>query len=175
MSNCSRRNCARSSRRSPSRPGCSLLVFGCGNDSVFWEKINRNGTTAFLEDDPEWLELARSRLTTGQAYPVRYGTRLSEWQSLLDSPEKLELELPAEISSRRWDVVLVDGPAGYTDDSPGRMKSIYAASRLVAPGGCVFVHDCDRPAERHYAARYLENRRLFVEARGRSVLNGYQF
>ena len=35
------------------------------------------------------------------------------------------------------------------------MKAIYMASRLVAPGGCVFVHDCERLPERTYAARYL--------------------
>ena len=158
-----------------SRPRCSLLVFGCGNDSTLWEKINRDGTTAFVEDDPKWLEAARSRLTTAQVHPVRYGTRRSDWLSLLNSPAMLELDLPAAVSSRRWDVVFVDGPAGYEDAHPGRMKSIYAASRLVAPGGCVFIHDCDRPVERQFAARYLGSQRLFVEVRGRAVLNGYAF
>ena len=101
-----------------SRPGCSLLIFGCGNDSVLWEKVNRNGTTAFLEDDPEWLELARSRLTTAEAHLVRYGTQQSDWILLMNSPPKLELDLPAAISSRRWDVVLVDGPRGTEATSP---------------------------------------------------------
>jgi uncharacterized protein (TIGR01627 family) len=158
-----------------SRSGCSLLVFGCGNDSTFWEKINREGTTAFLEDDPQWLALAHAKLKAAQAYPVHYDTKLSDWLLLIDTPEKLMLELPPKIMSRRWDVILVDGPAGFKDDQPGRMKSIYAASTLVAPGGCVFVHDCDRPAERQYAARYLGSHRLFVEARGRSILHGYAF
>jgi hypothetical protein len=66
-----------------SRPQCSLLVFGCGTDSVLWQKINRNGTTAFIEDDPNWLELAQSRLTTAQAYLVSYDTQRSDWQSLV--------------------------------------------------------------------------------------------
>lgn len=29
-------------------------------------------------------------------------------------------------------------------EAPRRMKSIYMASWLVVPGGCVFVHDCER-------------------------------
>jgi uncharacterized protein (TIGR01627 family) len=158
-----------------SRPRCSLLVFGCGHDSALWEKLNRDGTTAFIEDDPRWLEAARSTLKTAQVYRVSYGTRRPDWPSLLNSPARLEMELPAAISSRRWDVVLVDGPAGYDDAQPGRMKSIYAASKLVAPGGCVFVHDCERPVERQFAARYLGSQRLFVEAKGRAILHGYAF
>ena len=157
------------------RPGCSLLVFGCGRDSVFWEKVNRGGTTAFLEDNPEWLELARSGLTWAQAHLVDYGTRRQDWGLLMDSPARLTLDLPPAVSSRQWDVVLVDGPAGYEDDQPGRMKSIYMASRLVAAGGCVFVHDCDRQVERDYAERWLGARRLFAEAKGRALLRGYAF
>jgi uncharacterized protein (TIGR01627 family) len=156
-------------------PGCSLLVFGCGNDSAFWERVNRNGTTAFLEDDPAWAELVRPQLGNAEVHLVRYDTKQSDWAMLINAPAKLDLELPVGISSRRWDVIVVDGPAGHSDNLPGRMKSIFAASRLVAPRGKVFVHDCDRTVEREYAARYLGEDRLFVQVRGRSVLNGYGF
>lgn len=157
------------------RPGCSLLVFGCGNDSHFWEKANRGGTTVFLEDNPSWATAARAGLAAATVHAVRYDTSLSEWWSLLDRPSQLAMDLPSEIDSRRWDVILVDGPAGHADSQPGRMKSIYAASKLVAPGGRVFVHDCDRPAERAFASRYLGDDRLFIEAKGRAVLKGYAF
>jgi glycosyltransferase involved in cell wall biosynthesis len=157
------------------RPGCALLVFGCGNDSHFWERVNRGGTTAFLEDNPQWIADARSSLVTAVVHTVQYGTRVSEWRQLLDQPSGLIMDLPAEIVSRRWDVILVDGPAGYSDTQPGRMKSIHAASRLVAPRGCVFVHDCERPAEQAFAERYLGDNRLFVEVKGRAVLRGYAF
>jgi uncharacterized protein (TIGR01627 family) len=157
------------------RPGCALLVFGCGNDSPFWERVNRGGTTAFLEDDPQWIADARAKLVTAIVHLVQYGTRVSEWRELLDRPSELILDLPAEIGSRRWDVIMVDGPAGHKDTQPGRMKSIHAASRLVAPGGRVFVHDCERPAEQAFAKRYLGDDRLFVEVKGRALLRGYAF
>jgi uncharacterized protein (TIGR01627 family) len=157
------------------RPGCTLLVFGCGNDSQFWERVNRGGTTAFLEDNPLWIADARAILDSAIVHTVQYGTTVSEWRQLLDQPSELILELPAEIVSRRWDVILVDGPAGYNDTQPGRMKSIHAASRLVAPGGRVFVHDCERPAEQAFAKRYLGDDRLFLEVKGRAVLRGYAF
>lgn len=157
------------------RPGCALLVFGCGNDARFWEQVNRGGTTAFLEDNPRWIAAARAILATAAVHAVQYGTRLSNWRQLLDQPSKLVIDLPVEIISRRWDVILVDGPTGHDDTQPGRMKSIHAASRLVAPGGCVFVHDCERPAEHAFAERYLGDDRLFVEVKGRAMLRGYAF
>ena len=165
-----------------SRGGCSLVVFGCGNDSVFWEGVNRNGTTAFVEDDPAWAETVQAKLTAAKVYLARYETRLSDWISLLNAPEKLGLALPDAVTSRRWDVVVVDGPPGYPEhaerfgkEAQGRMKSIYMASQLVAPGGCVFVHDCDRVVEQQYAVRYLGADRLFVSVTGRALLQGYAF
>jgi glucuronoxylan 4-O-methyltransferase len=155
------------------RPGCSLLVFGCGRDSAFWEMVNAQGTTAFLEDNPDWAALARQGLKSANVHMVSYDTKLPDWRRLIDQPSELLMDLPEEISSRKWDVILVDGPAGYNDAQPGRMKSIYAASRLVAPGGCVFIHDSEREAESAFASRYLGNERVYVEARGRALLRGY--
>jgi hypothetical protein len=157
------------------KPRTSLLVFGCGNDSAFWEKVNRGGTVAFLEDDPRWAAETQKKLGTAAVHVVDYGTKRRQWRELLDDPSRLTMELPREIETTRWDVILVDGPAGFDDERPGRMKSIYAASRLVAPGGRVFVHDCERQVEDEFASRYLGRDRLFVELEGRVLLRGYAF
>ena len=164
------------------RPGCALLVFGCGNDSTLWETVNQGGTTAFIEDDPVWAESARNRLRHAKVYSAQYKTRLTDWISLLNDKNRLDLDLPEEVISKRWDVILVDGPPGHEDyeasggrETPGRMKSIFAASKLVAPGGVVFVHDCDRPAEQQYANQYLGSHRLVVSVKGRALLQGYAF
>jgi uncharacterized protein (TIGR01627 family) len=157
------------------RPGCRLLVFGCGNDSAAWETANAGGETAFVEDDPRWASATRAKLQAAQVHQVSYRTRVADWRSLLDSPIRLQLALPPEIVERTWDVILVDGPAGHNPDSPGRMKSIFAASQLVAPGGVVFVHDSEREVEAAYAEKYLRGGTQFVEARGRALLRGYAF
>ena len=165
-----------------SRPGCSLLVFGCGNNSRLWEDVNNSGTTAFIEDDPACAENIQTQLKDARVYRSEFGTRLSEWVSLLNAGDNLKLDLPEEVTSRLWDVIVVDGPAGYADhekytgrEAPGRMKSIYMASRMVAPGGAVFVHDCDRLVEQQYANRYLGSHRIFVSVKGRALLQGYAF
>jgi len=158
-----------------SRPKCRLLVFGCGNDSLFWETLNADGETAFIEDDPKWAKAAAERISTSPVHLVSYGTQLGQWRALLDMPRALELDLPLELKLRKWDVIIVDGPDGHQPFSSGRMKSIYAASCLVAPGGIVFVHDCEREVEATYSAKYLADGRVEVTVRGRGLLRGYAF
>ena len=104
---------------------------------------------------------------------MEYGTTLSQWESLLHNPDLLGLDLPEQISGQHFDVILVDGPAGHErhaelagGEAPGRMKSIYMASTLVAADGFVFVHDCDRVIEQRYTTEYLGAERLFLESRG---------
>ena len=155
--------------------GCRLLVFGCGKDSPFWEKVNAGGTTAFIEDDPTYSSDARSRLTGSIIEDVQYHTRVVDWPAQLDAGDALRLDLSEAIKARRWDVILVDGPSGGQDNLPGRAQSIVTARWLVAPGGKIFVHDCDRPLEQQFCARYLDERRRFVSVRGRAILNGYAF
>ena len=40
---------------------CNLLIFGLGNDSVFWHKLNRGGVTVFLEDNLDWYNKITSQ------------------------------------------------------------------------------------------------------------------
>ena len=164
------------------RPGCSLLVFGCGNDFILWEEINKDGATAFIEEDLFWADKIRGRLKSSIIYLTPYAHTLSEWISLLNCPNALELELPKSVTSKCWDVIVIDGPAGHDQhkkftgrEAPGRMQSIYMASKLVAPGGIVFVHDCERLVEQQYAARYLGASRLAVTVEGHALLHGYAF
>ena len=156
-------------------PDCRLLIFGCGNDSPLWERVNAGGKTVFLENDPAWIEKISPKLFASSVHRVEYGTRVDDWRSNLDSGNELLLDLPSEITLGSWDIVIVDGPPGYDNTLPGRSRSIVTASRLVAPRGRVFVHDCERPLEKAFAARYLGDNRLIVAVRGRGLLNGYAF
>jgi glucuronoxylan 4-O-methyltransferase len=69
----------------------------------------------------------------------------------------LELRLPAGLAETAWDTIFVDGPAGFDDDSPGRMKSICTAAALARRHGRgeVIVHDCDREVERRCCDRFF--------------------
>lgn len=144
---------------------CRLLVFGLGNDTVFWLQLNRGGETVFLEDNEFWLRRVVGRSRHIKAYLVAYGTRRGDWQKLLESPSELAMSLPAAVEKHSWDIVIVDAPAGYDDNTPGRMKSIYMASQLAKCPGDVFVHDCNREIEDIYSHRFLGEPNLMIEVR----------
>lgn len=156
-------------------PGCRLLVFGIGNDSPMWERLNAGGRTVFVEDDQSWIDRISPQLSGASVCKVVYGTRVADWPGAIDDGDRLVLDLPDDIMHEDWDVILVDAPPGQRDDLPGRARSIVTAARLVAPGGTVFVHDCERPLERAFAARYLGEHRRVQSVRGRALLNRYAF
>lgn len=138
-------------------------VFGLGNDSRFWSRINRGGNTVFIEDNKEWFEKAIRLDRKTRAYLVNYLTQRTQWQELLEHTDRLEMVLANEVEREKWDVILVDGPNGWNDMNPGRMKSIYLSSRLAANSGDVFVHDCHREVEQIYSDRFLRPENLKAE------------
>lgn len=145
------------------RRPCKFLIFGLGYDSLYWAKLNKHGVTVFLEESQEWLNLVRTQAPNIDANFVDYRTSISQWKELLHTQELYKLELPDHVMRTKWDVILVDGPEGWRDSSPGRMQSIAMASRLIAPSVDVFVHDCNREIEATYTSEYLGNENLITE------------
>ena len=142
-----------------SKPGCKLLVFGVGNDSLLWTYLNKNGHTTFLEDNQQWLETVKTRDKITDIHLVDYATQCSQWKELLSSPQRLGMSLPEDLQ-QPWNIILVDAPAGWYDTAPGRMKSIYQSSLYIRPAVDIFVHDCDREIERKYCDEYLKPQRM---------------
>ena len=138
-------------------PGGSLLVFGAGNDSLFWSQVNGRAPTVFLESDRGWLRQVMAQDRKLRVHHVVYTTRVADFPpdevAIVPPPD---LNLPAEIRARRWDNIIVDAPQGW-GDGPGRAQSIHEAGWLVAPTGRIFVHDCDREHEQHLVAHYLRD------------------
>ncbi|NIQ13639.1 MAG: hypothetical protein GTO02_04285 [Candidatus Dadabacteria bacterium] len=142
---------------------CKLLVFGVGNDSGYWHKLNRHGVTVFLEDNEKWIEKVKKRHKSIKVYKVDYKTKRKDWKELLDSPDLEKIKLPDKVVNKKWDVILVDAPEGWSDNKPGRMKSIFLSSKLVKISGDVFVHDCNRQVEDIYSNKFLKKRNLKIE------------
>lgn len=141
-----------------SKNGCNLLVFGVGIDSKLWLSVNSNGKTVFLEDSEKWLQKMQSELPYADIRKVNYGTCLKDWKKIyLEEDTVHEFKLPEEIRQTKWEIIIVDGPNGYFIDAPGRMLSIFTASKLGRKniGSEVFVHDIDRITEHTYCKRYF--------------------
>ncbi len=140
-----------------------FLVFGFGNDIQLRQNVNHRGLTIFIEDNHFWIDRVSSRVIDLNVIKIKYKTRLKEWKLLLDTPEKLEMSLPEHITSEKFDVILVDAPAGYDNSTPGPMQSIYTASKLIKKGGDVFVHDCNREVEDIYSLKFIKKENLKQE------------
>jgi glucuronoxylan 4-O-methyltransferase len=97
---------------------------------------------------------------------IDYNTKRSDWKMLLNSPSLLDMTLPNNVETKKWDVILVDGPDGQNDQSTGRMKSIFLSSRLIKDSGDIFVHDCNREVEDIYCNRFLKKENLKIEIKG---------
>ena len=143
-----------------SRQGCNMLVFGVGNDSLLWLLANKQGKTIFLENSEGWAKKIKEKLPEIDIRLVKYNTQRRQWREMLDGdPAELKLELPAEVEEKRWDIIFVDGPTGFWDSCPGRMKSIYTASILASgvEGADIIIHDCDRKVELAYCEHFFSD------------------
>lgn len=145
---------------------CKLLIFGVGNDSVFWSKINKDGVTIFFENNNNWYQSITTMSKVLTVFLIDYNTKRSDWKILLHSPSLLDMTLPNNVEAEKWDVILVDGPDGQNDQSTGRMKSIFLSSRLIKDSGDIFVHDCNREVEDIYCNRFLKKENLKKEIKG---------
>src|SRR5262249_23865204 len=66
------------------RPPVNFLIFGMGNDSPFWFKLNQRGRTVFVEDQQDWFRKICDENPFLEAYFVKYGTTLTEAMQLID-------------------------------------------------------------------------------------------
>lgn len=158
-------------------PGGNLLIFGVGNDSLFWMNSNSGGRTVFIEDDDFWLRKVKKRVARIEAYLVDYDSKIEDWKEIIDKPERLEMDFPKEVADTKWDVILVDAPTGWGEGTKGRMKSIYAGRKMVRESGHVFVHDCDREVEIAYCDALLKPENFVKEITAVDVgyLRHYKF
>ena len=146
---------------------CNLLVFGLGEDSYLWSKINKNGITIFLEDSKEWITTVNDG--TLDVEHVVYQTSVEKQKEIGYIPEKLELSIPDRVSDLTYDFIIVDAPLGHQPPrplkGPGRMSSIYMAFKLLKKGGVVVIDDMGRPIEKQYAFHYFGEENLidFIE------------
>lgn len=151
----------------------NLLIFGIGNDSIFWHRYNKHGKTIFLEDDIEWRENIINKYPEIKSFIIDHDSDISQWKELIDEPKRLYLKLPKEVKDTMWDVIIIDGPKGFKG-YPGRMKSIFMSSRLIKKNGDIFVHDSGRIVEKKYSDKFLRKENLVNKVYGRSILSHYK-
>ncbi|EXB98031.1 hypothetical protein L484_005520 [Morus notabilis] len=165
---------------------CNILIFGLESEYLFLSSINAGGTTIFLEDDPEKLNVTKPKFNTTRIYKVEYEAPAKEAYKLLKHGRKNQAcatssgelqaskcrlalrNLPQEVYELTWDIVVVDGPSGNSPEAPGRMAAIYTAAVIARNGNMtdVVVHDVDRMIEKWFSWEFLCDENL-VSSKGK--------
>ena len=79
------------------------------------------------------------------------------------------MPLSDEVLNYKYDFIIVDAPLGHQPPrplkGPGRMSSIFMASKLIKKNGIAVIDDMGRPIERQYAFHFFgqENLIKFIE------------
>ncbi|XP_024397766.1 glucuronoxylan 4-O-methyltransferase 1 [Physcomitrium patens] len=163
------------------RAPCNFLVFGMWYDSLLWATFNYGGRTVFLDESQEWIDRMRVKHPELEIYKVKYSTTLQDASDLLQKAREtistkcrpyqpIETsecalamsQLPIEILSVQWDVIMIDGPRSYPKYSnfPGRMSPIFtsavvAHTRTASEYTDIFLHDVSRPLEKQFSEEFL--------------------
>ncbi|KAL1534593.1 protein IRX15-LIKE-like [Salvia divinorum] len=180
---------------------CNILAFGLSHEILLWNSLNHRGRTVFVSDSAYLVSRLEEKHPSIEAYDVQFTTKVSELydlieyskgelrgecrpvQNLLFSDCKLAVnDLPNHLYDVAWDVILVDGPRGYSETSPGRMSAIFTAGVLARSkrGGAaethVFVHEFDREVERVCSDEFLcaENLVETIELLGHFVIGKFE-
>jgi hypothetical protein len=142
------------------RQNSKVLVFGLGFDTPIWKEAARRSSSSviFVEENPKYIALNPTTMMVYMSASA-WGTSVDKGHLVDDS--KL-CEIPDCLASLKFDVILVDGPTGYSPKSPGRQGSIWWSSQLCAPGGVVYIDDAHRPIESKSIERYFEEPEFMV-------------
>ena len=128
--------------------GCNFLIFGTGNDSDYWRKLNNKGYNLFLEDDPLWIPK-----DSVDVLKINYTQNCNNYKTIINNKNFKILKNPLanKIDNIKWDYILVDGPKGWINKTNhGRMESIYLAYELSNEKTTIFIDDIERPIENLY-------------------------
>lgn len=131
-----------------------MLVFGLGYDSKLWYHGN-NGNTFFIEDNDEYISLGKKSIPSDHIFKYNYDTTCRTSMRLTDSQIR-EFKIPTEIARLTpFDIIIIDGPAGWRQDAPGRLIPIYWSTLLSKPGTIIYVDDSDRNLEKYCIEKFL--------------------
>ena len=136
------------------KPDTKMLVFGLGYDSKMWyEGTCKN--TYFVEDKDEYIQL--NDIPASNIIKYEYKTTCRDSMTLPDS-ELIKFSVPEKLLELApFDIIIVDGPEGWSLDKPGRLIPCYWSSLLSKKGTIIYVDDSSRALEDYCVHKFFES------------------
>lgn len=138
-----------------------ILVFGLGHDSKIWYYANEMKDVWFVESDESYIKLNDF---IDPKHIIRYKyDNITVKKSFSMSTEDIEkYGLPEGIlQNAPYDLILIDGPAGYDNDVPGRLLPIYWSSKYLSKEDTIiYVDDAERDLEKYSISKFLNGTRF---------------
>jgi hypothetical protein len=132
-----------------------MLVFGLGYDSKMWYEGNKKNTF-FIENKDEYIKMNIKDIPQDNIIKYDYKTTCSSCIKLTDNeindfkiPEKIVKEGP-------FDIIIIDGPEGFSPEKPGRLIPCYWSTMLSKPGTVIYVDDSNRHLENFCIKKYFQ-------------------
>lgn len=132
-----------------------VLIFGMGYDSLLWYKANNCKNIFFIEDNDNYIKLNHK---IKKKCVVKYNYRnVSVRESLQNKINPSIYNLPKRIEKNKpFDLILIDGPQGYSEKSYGREIPYYwSRHKLMHKKTKIYLDDINRPLEFHLLKKYF--------------------
>ncbi len=146
-----------------------MLVFGLGYDSLMWLKAT-DGNTFFVEDNDEYINLNKGTIPDENI--IKYSYRdISVSKSFILTEDEIKVySLPEKLQRLgQFDVILIDGPEGYTPIKPGRLLPIYWTKKYLSKkDSIIYIDDSNRDLEKFCVCKYFnkDSKQFFSERTG---------
>jgi hypothetical protein len=141
-----------------------MLVFGLGHDSKMWYEGN-NKNTYFVENNPIYINMNLNHIPSESIIEYEYNTSVEKSFTLTDK-DIHKFEVSKELQNLApFDIIIIDGPEGYSNEKPGRLIPCYWATLLSAKGTIIYIDDSNRPLENYCINKYFKDNYVqkFVE------------
>jgi hypothetical protein len=135
-----------------------MLVFGLGYDSELWFNLT-GGDTYFVEDNDVYISLNKT-IPNDHIIKYKYNTTVRTSFNLSDEQlDKFEFPpaLKEQVDKSNFDVIIIDGPNGHMDHTPGRILPIYWAKKYLLEKNktMLFIDDANRKLESFAINKYF--------------------
>ena len=146
------------------KPDTKLLIFGLGYDSKMWYEGN-NKNTYFVEDNKKYIDLNKNDIPMDNIIQYNYDTLVSTSLNLTNK-DIIKYEVNSKLKTLApFDIIIIDGPAGFSHNSPGRLIPCYWSTLLSKKGTIIYIDDANRKLENHCINKFFskKQKRYFMK------------